>query len=121
MRLTSYYVAQAAASLSGGNGGNGGLIDISSQTGLNTPLVQSPQRRTGGAAPKSIMSSNSVANMAMKAARPLAMSRTYSEVVIGDAKRPRPACLETGKWLMLRVPHADHSLGTTFSVHSSAM
>jgi len=130
MRLTSYYVAQAAASPSSSSGflvggddvlGNDGLIDISSQTGLNIPLVQSPQRRTGGATPKSIMSSNSVANMAMKAARPLAMSRTYSEVVVGDATRPRPARLEKGKWLMLRVPQADHSLGTALSGHSSAM
>lgn len=130
MRLTSYFVAQAAASLPRGSGllvgggdvlGNDGLIDISSQTGLDIPLVQSPHRRMGGCTPKSIMSSNSVASMAMSAARPLAMSRTYSEVVIGDATRPRPVCVEKGKWLMLRVPHADHSLGTAYSVHSSAM
>jgi len=130
MRLTSYYVAQAAASLPSGSGllvgggdvlGNDGLIDVSSQTGLNIPLVQSPHRRAGRATPKSIMSSSSVASMAMKAVRPLAMSRTYSEVVIGDAARPRPARLEKGKWLMLRVPQADHSLGTALSGHSSAM
>jgi len=130
MRLSSHFVSQAAASVSTGSGllvgggdvlGNDGLIDVSSQTGLSIPLVQSPGRRTSGATPKSIMSSNSVANMAMKTARPLAMSRTYSEVVIGDAMHPRPACLERGKWLVLRVPNADHSLGTTFSVHSLAM
>lgn len=131
MSLTSYFVANAAASLPKGSGllvgggdvlGNDGLIDVSSQNGLDTPLVQSASRRLPSSGARSTMSSNFVAGMNGKVPRALAMTRTYSEVVVSEAQAGQPIqCFEKGKWRIVRVPNADHSLGTIMAVQSLAM
>merc|ERR1712039_730850 len=96
MRISSHVVSRAAASLPSGSGllvgggnvlGNDGLIDISSQNGLDIPLVHTPGRRTSLSGGKPAMSSSSLLGLVGSAPKAFAMTKKYSGTLLNTVAR----------------------------------
>lgn len=126
MRLSSCAVFHAAASLSGNSGAlvggaeNDGFIDLYSQNGLDAPVMQAG--RSADFCVKANMSSNMLAAMSNHPPRMLAMTRTYSEVMSKNTDGAVAKMQsEKGKWHIMRIAGADHSMGTIMSIHSREM
>jgi len=121
LRISSHFVCSAAASLPVGKGlivgggdaaGNDGMVDLMSQYGLDAV-----QRRASRLS-RNMMRTAQSFNTRSVALQPAAMMRAYSgtDLVVDAKTDARP--LEKGKWRVLRIPGADHSLGTCMSKHS---
>lgn len=125
MRLLSHAVHRASGALAGSDRlatrcgsavGNDGLIDLAAQRWLDAPLRQSSRGRpVRGLMQRCVRSTGQELD-----SRPPHLANCFSQAdVRGEQEHASP--LEPGKWRVMRVPGADHALGTSFSGQSLGM
>lgn len=127
LRLTAHSVQKASSTLygsaaltsfcpAGQQHHNDGMIDISSQCGVGVPKAWCQQGKRNSMRMRCTRS----AEYASLAAGPRAMLNSFSQADLANDFQEDVA-LETGRWHVLRIRGADHSLGTSLSAHSIDM
>jgi len=127
LRLVSYAVQKASDSLDGADrlaircgrapGGNDGLIDVASQRWLDAPVHAAPRGRSRRAGMQRCSRS---AGQDLSTGGAKALASCFSQADLRGESETQEQ-LEMGKWHVLRVPGADHALGTSFSGESREM
>lgn len=133
MRIVSHLVQNTSSSLQQSSdrlatccttskNGNDGLIDLGAQRWLDVPVYSRAARRRLGSPlqPLQRCRSSHGGGPQMMAERGIANSFSHNNIHGGGEPDPS-APLEPGKWHVMHIPDADHSLGTMMSHRSIGM